>query len=117
VAALAPDVVLLDISAPGLAGLDALEASRVVAPDVRVNRVSSTRDVEEAKRVLAYGAFDYVVKPVDFESLRQSVQITLRMKRFPGGPTAATITGWVGRHGLLGPSPIPHQRERHGHQG
>jgi len=39
-----PDVVLLDIEMPGLAGADALVAIRAVAPAVKVIMVSGTSD-------------------------------------------------------------------------
>jgi len=77
----APDVALLDIDMPGLSGLEALPAIRAVAQDVVVIMVSGTASVEVAKRALALGAFDYVVKPVDFAYLTQSLQTALTMKR------------------------------------
>jgi CheY-like chemotaxis protein len=77
----APDVALLDIAMPGLSGLDALPAIRAVAPDVVVIMVSGTANAEDAKRALALGAFDYVVKPVDLAYLTQSLQTALTMKR------------------------------------
>lgn len=76
-----PDVALLDIAMPGLSGLEALPAIRAVAPDVVVIMVSGTSDVEVARRALALGAFDYVVKPVDLPYLTQSLQTALMMKR------------------------------------
>ena len=60
-----PDVVLLDIEMPGLAGADALIAIQAVAPAVKVIMVSGTSDAALAQRTLARGAFDYVTKPVD----------------------------------------------------
>lgn len=77
----APDVALLDIDMPGLSGLEALPAIRAVAPDVVVIMVSGMANVEVAKRALALGAFDYVVKPVDLAYLTQSLQTALTMKR------------------------------------
>jgi DNA-binding NtrC family response regulator len=76
-----PDVVLLDIEMPGLAGVDALIAIQAVAPTVKVIMVSGTSDVALAQRTLARGAFDYVTKPVDLEHLAQSVETAVMMKR------------------------------------
>jgi CheY-like chemotaxis protein len=72
-----PDVVLLDIDMPGLKGTDALPTIRAVAPAAAVIMVSGTRDEDVAKSALAHGAFDYVMKPVDFNYLTQSLE-TLR---------------------------------------
>src|SRR5207253_7020462 len=67
-----PDVVLLDIQMPGLGGVDALAAIRAVAPDVKVIMVSGTSSDDLASRALAYGAFDYVAKPIDLAYLQRS---------------------------------------------
>jgi DNA-binding response OmpR family regulator len=76
-----PDVVLLDINMPGLSGTDALPTIRAVAPRAVVIMVSATEDAATAKRALAYGAFDYVVKPIDFQYLSRSIETALLMAR------------------------------------
>jgi DNA-binding response OmpR family regulator len=68
------DVILLDIEMPGLSGVEALPTIRAVAPEAVVIMVSGTTDTETAKRALAYGAFDYVVKPIDLEYLIRSLE-------------------------------------------
>lgn len=75
-----PDVVLLDINLPGLKGVDALPAILAVASNTKVIMVSGSSDIEVAKRALAYGAFDYVVKPVDFTYLTNSLETLMTMK-------------------------------------
>lgn len=77
----APDVVLLDIELPGLSGVDALPAIRAIAAGTKVIMVSGTTSVENSKRALAQGAFDYVVKPVDFAYLARSLEVALAMRR------------------------------------
>jgi CheY-like chemotaxis protein len=64
-----PQVVLLDIVMPGLGGIEALATIRGIAPETRVIMVSGVGDLETARRALAYGAFDYVPKPVDLDHL------------------------------------------------
>jgi DNA-binding NtrC family response regulator len=76
-----PDLVLLDIEMPDLAGPDALIAIRAVAPDAKVIMVSGTADAALAQRTLAHGAFDYVTKPVDMEHLAQTLETAVMMKR------------------------------------
>lgn len=78
---LAIDVVLLDIDMPGISGVNALVAIRAVAPRVAVIMVSGTADVAVAKQALAFGAFDYVTKPVDLQYLGAAVQAAMEMKR------------------------------------
>src|SRR5712691_1472177 len=72
-----PDVVLLDINMPGLSGIDALPTIRALAPQAAVIMVSGTEDAATAKRALAYGAFDYVVKPIDQTYLRRAIETAL----------------------------------------
>jgi len=75
-----PDVVLLDIDMPGLSGVDALPTIRALAPGAAVIMVSGTANTDIARRTLAHGAFDYVVKPVDLEYLARSLEAALAMK-------------------------------------
>ena len=75
-----PDIVLLDIDMPGLSGADALPTIRAMAPRAVVVMVSGTDDEAVAKRTLAFGAFDYLVKPIDFDYLAQSLESALAMK-------------------------------------
>jgi CheY-like chemotaxis protein len=77
--AAAPDVVLLDITMPGLSGVEALPTIRALAPSTAVIMVSGTMDVELAKRALAAGAFDYVTKPVELPHLLESIETALAM--------------------------------------
>jgi DNA-binding NtrC family response regulator len=75
-----PDVVLLDIGLPGLSGVEIIPTIRFAGRDVKIIMVSGITDVELAKRALAYGAFDYVTKPVDLEYLLRSLETALSMK-------------------------------------
>lgn len=74
------DVILLDIEMPGLNGVDALPTLRALAPRAAVIMVSGSMDVELSRRALAHGAFDYVVKPIDFEYLTRSLETALAMR-------------------------------------
>jgi CheY-like chemotaxis protein len=72
-----PAVVLLDIEMPGLHGVDALPAIRALAPTTAVIMISGVDDTDLAKRALALGAFDYLVKPPDLNYLAQSLQAAI----------------------------------------
>lgn len=76
-----PDLILLDIEMPHLSGTDALPWLRTLAPDAKVIMVSGSKSAEIARQTLAYGAFDYVVKPVDLDYLAQSMETALLMKQ------------------------------------
>ena len=69
-----PDLVLLDVDMPRLRGVDALVAIRALSPTTRVIVMSGKADLDEAKRALAAGAFDYVTKPFDLAYLDQAIR-------------------------------------------
>ena len=76
-----PDIVVLDISLEELEGLQALPTIRALAPHAMVILLGTVAEHEIARRALARGAFDYVVKPVDFDYLAESIDMALTMKR------------------------------------
>jgi two-component system nitrogen regulation response regulator NtrX len=68
------DVVLCDIKMPKLDGLEFLDRSKMVNPDVPVIMISGHGNVETAVEAVKKGAFDYISKPPDLNRLL----ITLR---------------------------------------
>jgi DNA-binding response OmpR family regulator len=68
-----PDVLLLDITLPLVDGMTVLRRVRALYPDLRVIMVTANADEEVARDALRRGAFDYVVKPFDFEYLARAV--------------------------------------------
>ena len=71
------DAVLLDIHLPGLNGLETLRKIRASWPDIAVVMISGQQDEDVAKTALEEGAFDYVVKPLDFDYLERTVYLKL----------------------------------------
>jgi two-component system response regulator AtoC len=64
-----PDVVLLDVSMPGLDGLETLRQIRLAHPAAQVVMVSGGRAPEKIVEAVRLGAADYVVKPGDAEGV------------------------------------------------
>ncbi|MGQ0632595.1 MAG: response regulator transcription factor [Sporichthyaceae bacterium] len=62
-----PDVVLLDLSMPGLGGLEALPLVLTVAPHARVIVMSGSPSDDMAVHVLAAGAVGYLEKGVELD--------------------------------------------------
>lgn len=67
-----PDGVFLDLSMPGMSGLDVLRQLVALDPDARVAVLTSRRDAESVQASLAGGARDYVVKPSTLARLREA---------------------------------------------
>lgn len=77
----APDVVLLDVELPGLNGLIALPSVRAVAPDTPVVMITGSTEPGLAKHALAFGAFDYMSKPVDLARLAVTLENAVAVRR------------------------------------
>ena len=67
------DVVLTDISMPGLSGLELLGHLRQEQPDTPVIVVTGIGDRTHAEGLTRLGAFDFILKPFRLEAVEQSV--------------------------------------------
>jgi DNA-binding NtrC family response regulator len=75
------DVVLTDISMPGLSGMELLAHVRQKYPDTPVIIISGISDQEHAQGLLRLGAFDYLLKPFRLEVLEKSVELAVAYRR------------------------------------
>lgn len=75
------DVVLSDISMPGMNGLELLKQVRKRDLDLPVILVTGQPDVSTAIQALEYGALKYLIKPVDVGVLREAVTAACRLHR------------------------------------
>ncbi|MFN3596923.1 MAG: response regulator transcription factor [Rubricoccaceae bacterium] len=66
-------LVLSDINMPGMNGLDLLRAVKQEFPELRVHMITAYDDGQLREVALKRGAEGYVVKPIDFETLKASV--------------------------------------------
>ncbi|WP_437492434.1 protein kinase [Sorangium sp. So ce1014] len=72
------DVVLSDISMPGMDGLTFLSRVAEINPTVQTVMVSAYGDMTNIRTAMNRGAFDFLVKPIDFKDLEATIQKTLR---------------------------------------
>jgi DNA-binding NarL/FixJ family response regulator len=70
-----PDVLLLDLSMPGMDGLEALPCIREVAPEMKIVVFSGFSASRLAERSLQLGADDYVEKGTPIEAVRETVRV------------------------------------------
>ena len=70
---LEPDLILLDIQFPDGNGLDFLKSLRESKKIVDVILVTAAKDVNSLKDAMHGGVFDYIVKPMEFNRLRHSL--------------------------------------------
>lgn len=75
-----PDVVLLDLSLPGLDGLQVLAAARAEGLDTPVLIVTARGTVGDRVLGLNTGADDYIAKPFDLDELEARVRALARRR-------------------------------------
>ncbi|MDR3670622.1 MAG: response regulator [Holophaga sp.] len=68
------DLILLDISMAGQSGVDLLAEIRSQALEVDVIFVTAARDTRTVSTALKLGAVDYLIKPFEFERLKQALE-------------------------------------------
>jgi two-component system, NarL family, response regulator NreC len=76
--ALQPDLILLDLSMPGLSGMDALPALRKVLPNARILVLTMHDDESYLRQALKHGASGYVLKKAADTELLNAVQAVRR---------------------------------------
>jgi EAL domain-containing protein (putative c-di-GMP-specific phosphodiesterase class I) len=75
------DVILSDISMPGMDGLQLLRRVREIDLDTPVILMTGAPTVETAAQALEYGALRYLVKPIDSTSLVKAMGDAVRFHR------------------------------------
>lgn len=85
-----PDIVLLDLMLPGMAGLDVLRAIRreSAVPVIVVSAKDHESDIVAA---LELGADDYVTKPYSARELVARIRAATRRSAFAEGPETITV--------------------------
>lgn len=72
-----PDLVLLDIGLPGMSGIEALKKIKGLYPEVIVIMITAYEDVQTVVSAMKQGAYDYVVKPLQMNTLMVTVRNAL----------------------------------------
>ena len=75
------DLVISDISMPGLSGIEVLRQARTSNPDTPVILITAYASTESAVEALKLGAYDYLIKPFDVEELKNVVHNALEKRR------------------------------------
>ena len=77
---LSPDILVLDLSMPGLPGLEVIRRM-VESSESKVVVLTMHSDQRYAARALSYGASAYVTKSADIESLNKANELRLMAAR------------------------------------
>jgi two-component system, response regulator YesN len=69
----APDIIISDITMPGLSGMDVIQQARQLNLPAKFIFVSAYSDSELKEAAKDYGAYAYLVKPINKVELEQAV--------------------------------------------
>jgi two-component system response regulator YesN len=72
-----PDLVFVDIRMPLLSGLDAIERGRSLSPNTQWIILTGYAEFDYAKRAIALGAMDYLLKPASRADIERVVRLAL----------------------------------------
>jgi two-component system, NarL family, invasion response regulator UvrY len=88
---LAPDVVVMDLSMPGMGGLEALRRIRAHHPQARVLTLSALDDPHHAQRALREGARGFLSKRSAPETLLEAITTVAAGERYLDARLAAKL--------------------------
>ena len=75
------DVVLLDRKMPGMSGEEVLQEIKRIQPETQVVILTGHGTVDTAIQGMKLGAFDYLTKPCELETLLTKIQQAARIRR------------------------------------
>jgi DNA-binding NtrC family response regulator len=75
-----PDLVFMDLRMPGMDGVETLRKIRETHPDLTVVIMTAYQTVTSAVETMKLGAYDYLIKPLDTEKLRNIAKQALTLR-------------------------------------
>lgn len=66
-------LILTDINMPTMSGLELLRGIKKLRPEMEVIMITAYDDETKHRQAMEWGASDYLIKPIDFESLKQTI--------------------------------------------
>ena len=95
-----PDVILMDVSMPGIGGLEATRKITQVSPDMKVIAVTIHDDDPFPARLLEAGAAGYITKGCDIDEIIQAIQAVHSGKQYLTPNVAQKLAlSLVNKHG------------------
>jgi DNA-binding NtrC family response regulator len=74
------DVIILDVKMPGLDGIETLSRIKTLNPGIEVILLTGHSSVDTAVKGLRIGAYDYLLKPYELETLLEKINGAYNLK-------------------------------------
>lgn len=112
VASLQPDVVVMDISMPGLNGIEATRRLVADHPKTKIVALSAYGQKQYVLEMLEAGASAYLIKGNDGSELLRALHAVVKGQKYLCPEVAATVVDHTGHHSVVGvPQLGPRERE------
>lgn len=75
-----PDIslVFIDINMPVMDGITLLAKIKILNPLIKTIIISPFNDMENIRRAMNEGAFDFIIKPLNFDDMRRTIEKSVR---------------------------------------
>ena len=103
-----PDLVIVDITMPGIGGIEATREIRRVYPDVKVLILTMHKRIEYLQHVFAAGAQGYLLKEDSNDELAQAIDTIRKGRNYITQSLSADMADYFSR---LGQDETPQPRE------
>lgn len=91
------DVIVSDVSMPEMTGLEFMRAVRARDLDIPIVLVTGMLDIDSAVQAIEYGAFRYLLKPVETDTLTQALEKGANLHKLAALKREALfVSGWQG---------------------
>jgi two-component system response regulator HydG len=97
------DMILMDIRMLKISGLEALDSIKALNPAIPVIIMTAYSSIETAVSAIKKGAYDYLTKPLDFEKLKSTIEMSVEHRKI-GGMRHSIEERYLNREKIIGSS-------------
>jgi two-component system response regulator HydG len=98
------DAILMDVRMTTMDGMEALQRIHAINPAIPVVIMTAFSSVDSAVEAIKMGAHDYLTKPLDFDRMRQTLEVAMHHKRSGAVSGPGNLNGSGGDTGIIGTS-------------